>query len=103
MPKHRPGARERVRDEVSLVNYTYEVLAPMVGPALGLSATRCTCQECRFDTLAYALNRYPAKYGVNMGGRRSLHSTYLDFMRYELGMLVNHAARVVAAHPHHQD
>jgi hypothetical protein len=101
MPKHRPGKQTPSRDEIALVNYTYEVVAPMVGPALGLSATRCTCEECRFDTLAYALNRYPAKYGVNQGGRRSLHPTYLDFMRYELGMLINHAARVVASHPHH--
>lgn len=101
LPKHRPGTWPASPDEVTLVNYTYEVVAPMVGPALGLSATRCTCENCRFDTLAYTLNRYPAKYGVILSGRRSLHPTYLDFMRYELGMLINHAARVVASHPHH--
>jgi len=100
-PKHRPGTQPAVRDDISLVNYTLEVGAQMVGPALGLTATRCTCEACRFDTLAYALNRYPAKYGVTRGGRRSLHPTYLDFMRYELGMLINHAARIVATHPHH--
>lgn len=100
-PKHRPGNQPAARDEIALINYTYEVLAPMVGPALGRSAARCTCEDCRFDTLAYTLNRYPAKYGVNRGGRRSLHPTYLDFMRYELGMLVSHAARIVGSHPHH--
>ena len=99
-PKHRPGALPTMRDEIALINYTYEVGSQMVGPALGRSATGCICDECRFDTLAYALNRYPAKYGVSRGGQRSLHPTYLDFMRYELGMLIHQAARVVSSHPH---
>lgn len=100
-PKHRPGAMPAVRDGIGLINYTFEVGSSMVGPALGLAATGCSCEECRADTLAYALNRYPAKYGVLRGGRRSLHPTYLDFMRYELGMLINQAARVVSSSPHH--
>ena len=100
-PKHRPGAPPTMRDEISLINYTFEVGSSMVGPALGLSATGCSCGECRSDTLAYALNRYPAKYGITRNGRRSLHPTYLDFMRFELGMLINQAARVVSEHPHH--
>lgn len=100
-PKHRPGTQPAVRDEIALVNYTFEVGAAMVGPALGRVATGCSCDECRSDTLAYALNRYPAKYGVARDGKRSLHPTYLDFMRFELGMLINQAARVVATHPHH--
>jgi hypothetical protein len=100
-PKHRPGTRPAVRDDVTLVNYTYEVGTSIVGPALGQSQSRCSCESCRADTLAYALNRYPAKYGVLRAGRRSLHPTYLDFMRYELGMLIAQAARVVASHPHH--
>jgi len=100
-PKHRPGTLPTSRDEVALINYTFEVGSQMVGPALGLSASGCDCDECRSDTLAYALNRYPAKYGVSRGGQRSLHPTYLDFMRYELGMLIHQAARVVSTHPHH--
>jgi len=100
-PKHRPGSKPLVRDMVSLVNYTFEVGSTMVGSALGLSTTGCTCNECRSDTLAYALNRYPAKYGVIRDGKRSLHPTYLDFMRFELGMLINQAARVVSSSPHH--
>jgi len=100
-PKHRSGTRASVREDVALVNYTYEVGTAMVGPALSQSATRCSCEICRSDALAYALNRYPAKYGVVRAGRRSLHPTYLDFMRYELGMLISQAARVVSAHPHH--
>jgi len=100
-PKHRPGTLPTLRDEIALINYTFEVGSSMVGQALGLSATGCSCDECRSDTLAYALNRYPAKYGVIRDGRRSLQPTYLDFMRYELGLLINQAARVVSTRPHH--
>lgn len=100
-PKHRPGGLPTLRDEIALINYTFEVGTQMVGRALGLSATGCDCNECRSDTLAYALNRYPAKYGVARGGQRNLHPTYLDFIRHELGMLINQAARVVSSHPHH--
>lgn len=100
-PKHRPGTMPAKRDEIALINYTFEVGSEMVGPALGRSAAGCICDECRSDTLAYALNRYPAKYGVSRGGQRSLQPAYLDFMRYELGMLIHQAARVVSSHPRH--
>lgn len=100
-PKHRTGVGPTLRGEVALINYTYEVGTAMVGSALGRTARACSCEGCRSDALAYALNRYPAKYGITHAGRRSLHPTYLDFMRYELGLLVNHAARVVATHPRH--
>lgn len=99
-PKHRPGTRPTSLERVALVNYTYEVGTTMVGSAQIRSAIGCTCDTCRSDTLAYALNRYPAKYGVTRSGQRSLHPTYLDFMRYELGMLIGQAARVVSSHPH---
>jgi hypothetical protein len=100
-PKHRPGVPSLLQSDVSLVNFTFEVGTAMVGPALGRSPQGCSCEQCRADTLAYALNRYPSKYGVTHSGRRSLHPTYLDFMRYELGMLINQAARVVSTHPRH--
>ena len=100
-PKHRPGTQPTRKDRIALVNYTFEVGSTMVGPALAHSPPSCRCEECRCDTLAYALNRYPAKYGVTRDGRSSLHPTYLDFMRYELGMLINQAVRVVSSHPHH--
>ncbi len=100
-PKHRPGTQPTKRGEIALINYTYDVGSTLVGAALGLSATGCNCNECRNDALAYALNRYPAKYGVTQGGRGSLNHTYLDFMRFELGMLINQAARVVSQNPHH--
>jgi len=101
-PKHRTGLMGPVRGEVGLVNYTYEVGLQVVGPAVMAAQGGCSCPQCRADTLAYALNRYPPKYGVSAGGRRSLHPTYVDFMRHELGLLVAQAARVVGAKPNHR-
>lgn len=99
-PKHRAGVPPQ-RGSVSLVNYTYEVGSEMIGPALGRGGEGCSCEHCRADALAYALNRYPAKYGVRQGGRQSLHPTYLDFMRHELRLLIGQAARVVSTQPRH--
>lgn len=100
-PKHRAGEPGLARADVSLVNYTMEVGSEMVGRALGRSERGCACPECRSDALAYALNRYPPKYGVARGGKRNLHPTYLEFMRHELGMLISQAVRVVSTHPNH--
>jgi hypothetical protein len=100
-PKHRPGVPRAIQGDVTLVNYTFEVGASMVGFELERTAAACGCESCRTDTLAYALNRYPAKYGIAQGGKRSLDPSYLEFMRHELGLLIGQAARVVTAHPHH--
>lgn len=100
-PKHRPGTPRALAEEVGLVNYTFEVGSAIVGPVFGRENRACGCSLCRSDTLAYALNRYPAKYGVRQGTRRSLHPTYLEFMRHELGLILTQAARMVAEHPHH--
>lgn len=100
-PKHRPGTLPSSRERIALVNYTFEVGTKMVSAALGKSANGCTCSGCHADALAYALNRYPAKYGVTQSGQRNLHYSYIDTMRHELGMLVAQAARVVSTHPRH--
>jgi hypothetical protein len=100
-PKHRPGVPSARDGEVGLVNYTFEIGCEIVGPAVSKSRDACGCPQCRIDALAYALNRYPPKYGVTRGGRRSLHPTYLTFMRHELGMLITQASRVVTTNPNH--
>lgn len=100
-PKHPIGAPGGARRDIGLVNFTYDVGAEMVGPSFGRLRDSCGCERCRSDALAYALNRYPSKYGVTLAGRRSLHPTYVDFMRRELGMLIGQAARLISAHPSH--
>lgn len=100
-PKHLPGGWPATVKDAALVNYTYEVGATLVGAATDHFEAGCSCAACRFDTLAYALNRYPPRYGVARGGRRRLQANDLDFMRHELGVLLTQAARVVSSHPHH--
>jgi hypothetical protein len=99
-PKHRAGQPGGAR-HVSLVNYAWEIGAEMVSNALGNLRDGCRCEDCRSDALAYALNRYPAKYGVAESGRRKLNASYLEFMRHEIQMMITQAARIVAEHPHH--
>ena len=100
-PKHPPGTLPALGDRLSLINYTFEVGSSIVGSALGLSPAGCICDDCLSDTLAYALNRYPAKYGITRDGQRRLQPSYLEFMCHELGMLISQAAHVVSSHPHH--
>ena len=66
-PKHRPGTLPTTRDEIALINYTFEVGSRWSAPRWVFPPSGCNCDECRSDTLAYALNRYPAKYGVVPG------------------------------------
>lgn len=98
-PKHRPGAPDRFRSEVRLENFALRIGHSVVGTALADAA--CSCEQCRSDALAYALNRYPPKYGVSAAGRESYQSNFEDFIRHELGELISRASRVVAASPHH--
>lgn len=101
LPKHLPDGWPATAKDAALVNYTFEVGAALIGSTLDRSGAACGCAHCRYDTLAYALNHYPAKYGVARGGRRRLQQDDLDFMRHELGVLLSKAARVILAHPHH--
>lgn len=100
-PRHLRGGWPAKAQDSALVNYTLEVGTSLLAGAGDQCQAGCACSECRIDTLAYALNRYPSRYGVERGGRRLLLGADLDFMRHELGVLLGQAARVVSAHPHH--
>lgn len=100
-PKHRFSAPEISPSKVRVVNYTYEEGMTQVGTVMLKSSAPCPCEKCRSDILAYALNRYPAKYGVLHGGTSSLPDYQLDFIRHELSLILCHAAGVVGSHPRH--
>ena len=61
----------------------------------------CTCEHCCADTLAMALNRYPSKYGVELEGSLKFPARERASIRRELGLIMNHAAEVVAERPRH--
>ncbi len=100
-PKHRPGISDARPAQVRLVNLTFEEGSSMVGPLLMRSSAPCSCPQCRSDTLAFALNRYPPKYGVEFGGKSNFPPSQKDFVRHELGLILTHAAKVVADRPNH--
>lgn len=100
-PKHRTAHPETYAAKVRLVNYTYEEGASLVATLMHRNDKACTCRICQSDMLAYALNRYPPKYGVLYGGRSNLPAYQRDYIRNELEIIISHAAGVVTARPRH--
>lgn len=100
-PKHRPGRPLTSDDDIRLENYAQKIGSSLVGAILSPRSSACACDQCQADTLAIALNRYPPKYGVSYGGRRSYQEHYADFIRHEIGQALVQAISVVREHPHH--
>lgn len=100
-PKHGRSTPGSYDSKVHLVNYTYEEGAALVATLMHRSDSTCNCRTCQHDMLAYALNRYPPKYGVVHGGRSNLPSYQRDYIRHELEIIISHAAGVVTAQPRH--
>jgi hypothetical protein len=51
--------------------------------------------------VAFALNRYPARYGVEHEGRTQLFEEQRERMRDELSSFLLHALKVVTTVPRH--
>jgi competence protein ComFB len=100
-PKHRPGAPDRFRTEALLEDFGLKIGAAIVDGSLAAANSGCACDGCRADALAFALNRYPPKYGVSTPGRTSYQANFEDFIRHELGQTLTKACRIVSAHPNH--
>jgi hypothetical protein len=100
-PKHRPGAPDRFRSEARLEDFGLKIGAAIVGRWLATESGACSCEGCRADALAFALNRYPPKYGVSTPSRASYQENFADFIRHELGQTITKACRVVTANPNH--
>jgi competence protein ComFB len=100
-PKHRPGRPLSSDDDIRMENYAQKIGSTLVGTVLSPESAACACAQCQADTLAYALNRYPPKYGVSYGGRESYQANYEDFIRHEIGQALAQAMAVVRERPHH--
>ena len=101
-PKHRLSSPENWPSRVRLVNYNYEEAISRLASFARLSDQYCSCALCHSDTIAYALNRYPPRYGVMYSGRTKLPGYQLDYLRHELDLVLTHAAGIVASSPRHQ-
>lgn len=100
-PKHRPGRPLSPIDDIRVENYAQKIGTTLVGTVPATESPVCACGQCQADTLAYALNRYPPKYGVSYAGRESYQANYEDFIRHEISLVLKQAMAVVREHPHH--
>jgi len=100
-PNHRPGAPGRFRQEACHEDFALKIGCSLVGTAFPAREGVCSCDGCRADALALALNRYRPKYGVSSPGRASYQENFADFIRHEVGQLLAAACQVVCANPNH--
>jgi hypothetical protein len=100
-PKHQKGVPVAAGEPVWVVNFPLEEGFRAVDAILRLHDTACDCWNCRCDMVAFALNRYPARYGVEHRGRTHLYAEQRDRMRDELSSFIVHAVTVVTTVPRH--
>ncbi len=100
-PKH-----ERLAEDVSdlrlrLVNFSCKEGKAIIDSLFDDSGDSCDCPQCRSETLAYALNRYPPRYGVERNGIVEMPARERAAIREEISIILTHASRVVTASPRH--
>ncbi len=100
-PKHRHCFPESQPSRVKIINYTFQEGFSRLASYMRQPGLPCICARCQDDTLAYALNRYPPKYGVLHAGNTKLPPYYLDHIRQELRLIISHAGAVVGKNPRH--
>ena len=101
-PKHPKGAAVASSEPVWVVNFPLEEGFRAVDMLLRGHDTACDCWNCRCDMVAFALNRYPARYGVEHEGQTHLLDGDREQMREELSSFLGLAVRVVTTVPRHE-
>jgi hypothetical protein len=89
--------------EIRLVDFGIQEGAVMVGPFLQRLEAACTCARCRADALAFGLNRFRPRYGVEVQGKLRMPPHEMEFIRHELRTVLWKAAGTIAAKPRHRD
>lgn len=68
-----------------------------------LTLNCCTCEDCRNDIIAYALNQLPPKYVATRTGEVYSKTFILRNQHYaDVMAALTKGARLVADHPRHQ-
>jgi len=101
-PKHAKGSPVAAGEPVWVVNFPLEEGFRAVDAILRRQDMGCDCWNCRCDMVAFALNRYPARYGVEHQGRTHLIEEHRERMRDELSSFLVHAVSVVTTIPRHE-
>ena len=84
LPEACEGAPVAAGEPVWVVNFPLEEGFRAVDAILRRHDAACDCWNCRCDMVAFALNRYPARYGVEHEGRTRLFEEHRERMRDEL-------------------
>jgi len=100
-PKHPKGVPVAAGEPVWVVNFPLEESFRAVDALLRRQDAACDCWHCRCDMVAFALNRYPSRYGVEYEGRTLLIEEHREQMRDELASFLDHAVKVVTTVPRH--
>jgi hypothetical protein len=101
-PKHPVGKAVPAEAPVWVVNFPLEEGFRVVDEILRAHDGACDCWHCRCDMVAFALNRYPARYGVEHEGKTHLFDDDRAQMRAELSSFLDLAVRVVTTVPRHE-
>ena len=100
-PKHPPGEGVAVGESIWVVNFPLEEGMRAVDALFRGRDGACDCWRCRCDAVAFALNRYPARYGVEHRGETRLREEDRARIREELGAFLSLAIHVVTTVPRH--
>lgn len=100
-PKHSRGAAVAAGEPVWVVNFPLEESFLAVETLFHEQKPACDCWKCRCDVVAFALNRYPARYGVEHQGKTHLLDGDRVLMRQELSSFLELALQVVSTVPRH--
>jgi hypothetical protein len=100
-PKHRSWARESLPSNLRLVDLSFREAEAMVHSTLAEMGGACSCERCRADTVAHALNRHSPKYGVEREGQTRMPSHEQERLRASLRPRLIVSAATVAARPRH--
>lgn len=98
-PKH-----ERTDDphpSLKLVNFTLEEGLVLLDSLIREEYLSCSCDTCTSDILAYTLNRFPPKYGVERNGEVSLPRKQRDRLRQDMAFLLPLAVETISGRPRH--
>lgn len=101
-PKHLRSGATAAGEPAWVVNFTLEEVFRAVDEILRHDDRACGCRYCRCDMAAIVLNRYPARYGVEHGGKTQLFEKDRALIRQELSKFLDLALQVVWASPRHR-
>jgi hypothetical protein len=100
-PKHERLAEDVSDLQLRLVNFSCKEGKAIIDSLLEDSDDSCSCPRCRAETLAYALNRYPPRYGVERNGIVEMPARERAAIREEITTILTRANQVVTASPRH--